>query len=62
MNRYLSGVYYISSLISEVSPWYILDGKTDRIAKAFGGSRHRSGGTAITTQSATPLRLARRQH
>ena len=53
VNRYLSGVYYISSLISEVSPWYILDGKTERIARAFGGSRHRSGGTAITTQSAT---------
>ena len=57
VNRYLSGVYYISSLISEVSPWYILDGKTDRIAKAFGASRHRSGGTAITTQSATAAAL-----
>ncbi|MCX6028266.1 MAG: DNA methyltransferase [Chloroflexi bacterium] len=57
VNRYLSGVYYISSLISEVSPWYILDGKTDRIARAFGASHHRSGGTAITTQSATAATL-----
>jgi len=57
VNRYLTGVYYISSLISEVSPWYILDGKTDRIAKAFGSQNHRFGGAAITTQSATAAAL-----
>ena len=35
VNRALSGVYYVASQISEVSPWYILDGKLKRLAKAF---------------------------
>ena len=39
VNRYLTGVYYISSLISEVSPWYILDGKVRRLASAFANVR-----------------------
>jgi very-short-patch-repair endonuclease len=52
VNRYLSGVYYISSLISEVSPWYILEGKSQRIAHAFAGLRVRSGDVIIATQSA----------
>jgi len=53
VNRYLAGVYYISSLISEVSPWYILDGKVKRLLRAFGNLRHESGCAAISTQSAT---------
>jgi hypothetical protein len=52
VNRYLSGVYYISSLISEVSPWYILDGKSERIARAFADLPSRYGEVAIATQSA----------
>ncbi|MBN1936042.1 MAG: hypothetical protein JW934_15340 [Anaerolineae bacterium] len=51
VNQYLTGVYYISSLISEVSPWYILDGKVARLLKAFGGFRQPPGGVAISTQS-----------
>ena len=27
VNQYLAGVYYVPSQTSEVSPWYILDGK-----------------------------------
>ncbi|MBN1887189.1 MAG: hypothetical protein JW850_04345 [Thermoflexales bacterium] len=53
VNRYLNGVYYISSLISEVSPWYILDGKTERLTKAFRALPQRQGCSAISTQSAT---------
>lgn len=53
VNQYLAGVYYISSLISEVSPWYILDGKTKRLAQAFGETRLQVKGAAITTQSAS---------
>ena len=34
VNRYLSGVIYIPSQTSEVSPWYILDGKFDRLLVA----------------------------
>jgi hypothetical protein len=35
VNQYLNGVYYVGSQIVEVSPSYILDGKLDRLAKAF---------------------------
>ena len=37
VNRYLSGVYYIGSQISEVSPWYNLENKLGRLIKAFNG-------------------------
>lgn len=35
VNQYMTGVYYVPSQISEISPWYILDGKVDRLLKAF---------------------------
>jgi 16S rRNA G966 N2-methylase RsmD len=38
VNRYLSGVIYVPSQTSEVSPWYILDGKYDRLLTAAGES------------------------
>jgi len=57
VNQYLNGVYYIASQIAELSPWYILDGKTKRLVKAFAGLRTQTGAAAITTQSTTALRL-----
>jgi predicted RNA-binding Zn-ribbon protein involved in translation (DUF1610 family) len=53
VNRYLTGVYYVSSLISEVSPWYILTGKTQRLASAFGYANLQRNVAAVTTQSTT---------
>ncbi len=53
VNRYLSGVYYISSLISEVSPWYILGGKVERLTRAFGALQSPAAGTIVSTLSAT---------
>ena len=35
VNQYLTGVYYVPSQSSELSPWYVLDGKLRRLAKAF---------------------------
>ena len=35
VNQYLTGVYYVPSQNSEPSPWYILDGKLNRLAKVF---------------------------
>ncbi len=35
VNRYLTGVYYVASQHAECSPWYILEGKLDRLVKAF---------------------------
>jgi DNA modification methylase len=55
-NQYMSGVYYISSLSSETSPWYILDGKARRLAKVFAGYRPDTGVSVVTTGScAVPL-------
>ncbi len=53
VNQYLSGVYYISSHIAEVSPWYILRGKVKRLTSAFSGSQTRASHVTTTTQSAT---------
>jgi len=57
VNRYLSGVYYISSLISEVSPWYILEGKTERLRKAFSRLHHVAKSVVVSTQSAAASTL-----
>ncbi len=35
VNQYLSGVYYIGSQHAECSPWYILEGKSAKLTKAF---------------------------
>ena len=35
VNRALTGVYYVASQVSEVCPWYILNGKLGRLMKAF---------------------------
>lgn len=35
VNRALSGVFYAASVISEVSPWYNLNGKLTRLGKVF---------------------------
>lgn len=36
VNQYMTGVYYVASQHAECSPWYILNGKTNRLIKAFG--------------------------
>jgi DNA modification methylase len=35
VNQYMSGVYFIPSTTSEVSPWYVLEGKSHRLAAVF---------------------------
>lgn len=49
VNRQLSGVYYVPSQISECSPWYILDGKLDRLFAAFGGLGPARGAFVVST-------------
>ena len=53
VNRQLTGVYYVSSQISEVSPRYNLENKLSRLVKTFGHApaRHPSG--CVTTASTT---------
>ncbi|HEX5461459.1 MAG TPA: DNA methyltransferase [Steroidobacteraceae bacterium] len=58
VNRALNGVYYIASQHSEVSPWYILDGKLSRLTKAFVGSKPSGTFASISTGSCAALPLA----
>ncbi|MBL8299343.1 MAG: hypothetical protein JNN30_13475, partial [Rhodanobacteraceae bacterium] len=57
VNQYLTGVYYIASQHAECSPWYILDGKLDRLAKTFQAFKS-APNVAVTTGTATRLPLA----
>ena len=57
VNQYLTGVYYVASQHAECSPWYILDGKLDRLAKTF--QAFKSGpNVAVTTGTAASLPLS----
>lgn len=57
VNQYLTGVYYVASQHAECSPWYILEGKLDRLAKTFRPLKVGAGGTAINTGTAASLPL-----
>lgn len=57
VNQYLTGVYYVASQHAECSPWYILEGKLDRLAKTFRPLKVNPGGTAISTGTAARLPL-----
>lgn len=56
VNQYLAGVYYVSSQHSECSPWYILDGKLERLAKTFQSFKP-TPNVAVTTGTAGRLPL-----
>lgn len=58
VNQYLAGVYYVSSQHAECSPWYILDGKLDRLVKSFRNFNIYRNYSAISTGSTTSLPLA----
>jgi len=57
VNRALSGVFYVSSQISEVSPWYNLEGKLKRVAKTFRMLPRENSTTLVTTQDCSKLRI-----
>ena len=48
----MSGVYYLSSLSSEVSPWYQFDGKLSRLSSTFGNTRFSDGNACVSTGTA----------
>src|SRR5690606_31346787 len=58
VNQYLSGIYYVASQHAECSPWYILDGKIDRLIKAFRNFTIDAGNAAINTGTAARLPLS----
>jgi hypothetical protein len=57
VNQYLTGVYYVASQHAECSPWYILDGKLDRLAKTFRPFKS-TANVAVTTGTAAKLPLS----
>lgn len=57
VNRALNGVYYVASQHAECSPGYNLDGKLDRLAKAFQGFLATPDHALITTGTAARLPL-----
>ncbi len=56
VNRQLSGVYYVGSQIAEVSPRYILNGKLQRLSKAF-KKTHRRRTVVVSTGNCGALDL-----
>ena len=57
VSQYMKGVYYVPSQHSELSPWYILNGKFSRLVSLFRLQKVDAGGTAITTGTAARLPL-----
>lgn len=55
VNRQLNGVYYISSMYAECSPWHNLDGKVRRLASAFTKFQGVSKNCAISTSTASRI-------
>jgi hypothetical protein len=58
VNQYLSGVYYVPSQHSEVSPWYNLWNRLDRLKNhAFSKPYAYSGNATVTTEDCSSLSL-----
>ncbi|MFZ2361685.1 MAG: DNA methyltransferase [Anaerolineae bacterium] len=51
VNQYLTGVYYVASQIAEVSPWYVLEGKLNRLIRVLGLLKSGINQTAVVTAS-----------
>ena len=57
VNRALNGVYYVASQSSEVSPWYILNGKLKRLSSAFKVSHSADRTATISTGTCASLSI-----
>jgi DNA modification methylase len=55
VSQYMKGIYYVPSQHSELSPWYVHQGKLSRLSKAFGSGTTGAAAPAIATQSAATL-------
>ncbi len=55
VNRQLSGVYYVASQHAEVNPWYILNGKLNRLGIAFEDFRFYTNDAIVSTTTAAVL-------
>lgn len=57
VSQYLTGVYYVASQCSELSPWYVLAGKTKRLASVFQEFRGLASESIVQTGTCADLRL-----
>jgi predicted RNA methylase len=57
VSQYLTGVYYISSQCSELSPWYVLSGKSRRLSGVFQSFSGIESESAIQTGTCANLAL-----
>ena len=53
----MKGIYYVPSQHSELSPWYILDGKSSRLGKVFQSHYTRPSGVITGTGSTATLQM-----
>lgn len=53
--QHLTGVFYVGSQHAECTPWYILEGKFDRVGKAFQNFRTNDGNALISAGSSAQL-------
>ncbi len=57
VNKYLPGVYYVPSQTCEVSPWYAISARGERLAKTFAGTNFKYGGCVVSTGTASKVAL-----
>ena len=55
VGRYMKGVFYVPSMTTECSPWYVLSGKLNRLVKAFSQSPPVSKECCITTEDCAAI-------
>jgi len=58
VNQCMTGVYYVPSQTAEVSPWYNLKGKINRLPKAFESQYAKSLAVVTGTGSTTSLQIS----
>ncbi len=57
VNKYLPGVYYVPSQTCEVSPWYAIAARGERLGKTFAGTSFKYGGCVVSTGTASKVAL-----
>jgi 16S rRNA G966 N2-methylase RsmD len=57
VNKYLPGVYYVPSQTAELSPWYALEARGQRIARTFAIFGERSNQVTISTNDAATTKI-----
>lgn len=60
VNRALSGVFYVASQLSEVSPWYNLEGKLSRLVKTFATAFSCNAVSSVGTMDCASLEVPER--